>query len=268
MKEILNSESNIAVDWLNENSMVANPSKFQAIIFTKKEPIKTDFNIKNNIIQNKEIAELLGIQIDEQLKLKKHIGDLCRKAGGQLNAIKRLDRYLKPASKKLAVNSFVFSNFNYCPLVWNFTSYTLANKIEGIQERALRSIDNDQISPYETLLEQHNKTTIKTRTLQLLATEIFKTLGNNNPSYIKDIFQTKCNRSSERLRYNLKSQSFKTTKFGKNSLRVLGPILWNSLPNSLKQINSIAHFKSEIKKWGRKDCPDFNKFKNYLTAIS
>ena len=30
LKEVLNSESNITVDWLNDNSMVANPSKFQA----------------------------------------------------------------------------------------------------------------------------------------------------------------------------------------------------------------------------------------------
>jgi len=57
LKEVLNSESNIAVDWLNDNSMVANPSKFQAIIFTnKKSPIKTDFTIKNESIQNKEIV--------------------------------------------------------------------------------------------------------------------------------------------------------------------------------------------------------------------
>ena len=118
LKEVLNSESNIAVDWLNDNSMVANPSKFQAIIFTnKKSQIRTDFTIKNESIQNKEIVELLGIQIDEKLSFAKHIKELSRKAGGQLNAVKRLNRYLNPSSKKLTINSFVFSNFNYCPLV-------------------------------------------------------------------------------------------------------------------------------------------------------
>ena len=269
LKEVLNSESNFAVDWLNDNSMVANPSKFQAIIFTnKKSPIRTDFTIKNENIQNKEIVELLGIQIDEKLSFTKHIRELCRKAGGQLNAVKRLDRYLKPSSKRLTINSFVFSNFNYCPLVWNFASSTLINKLETTQERALRMIDNDQLSSYTSILETQKKTTVKVRILQLLATEIYKTLSNNNPSYIKEIFEMKCNRSSERLRYNIKSQTFKTTKFGKNSLRVLGPMLWNSLPNNLKEIKSLQVFKSEIKKWGRNNCPHFRKFDNYLTAIS
>ena len=109
---------------------------------------------------------------------------------------------------------------------------------------------------------------MKVRILQLLATEIYKTLSNNNPSYIKEIFKMKCNRSSERLRYNIRSQTFKTTKFGKNSLRVLGPMLWNSLPNKLKEIKSLQVFKSEIKRWGRNNCPHFRKFENYLTAIS
>ena len=249
--------------------MVANPSKFQAIIFTnKKSPIKTDFTIKNESIQNKEIVELLGIQIDEKLSFAKHIKELSRKAGGQLNAVKRLNRYLNPSSKKLTINSFVFSNFNYCPLVWNFASSTLINKLETTQERALRMIDNDQLSSYTSILETQKKTTVKVRLLQLLATEIYKTLSNNNPSYIKEIFEMKCNRSSERLRYNIKSQTFKTTKFGRNSLRILGPILWNSLPNHLKAIKSLPIFKSEIKKWGKTNCPHFKKFNNYLSAIS
>ena len=242
LREILSSESNIAVDWLNSNNMLANPSKFQAIIFTnKKEPIRTMFSIKDNVIYNQGIVELLGVQIDEQFKFEKHISELCRKSGGQLNALNRLNSYLSVDSKKLSVNSFVMSNFNYCPLIWNFCSANLENKIEKIH---LRLINNDQFS-YETLLENYGKCTVKTRTLRLLATEIFKTLNNKNPSYLKYIFEINHNRTSERFKYNIKSQSFKKVRFGKKSLRVLGPILWNSLPNDIKSSNSLYKFKKE-----------------------
>ena len=78
----------------------------------------------------------------------------------------------------------------------------------------------------------------------------------------------KCNISSERLRYNIGFQTCKTTKFGINSLRVSGPLLWSSLPKNLKERNSLQVFNSEIKKWGRKNCPHFSKFDNYLTVIS
>ena len=179
----------------------------------------------------------------------------------------RLNKYLSTDSKRLAVNSFTLSNFNYCPLVWNFASSKSINRVEKIQERALRIINNDNISSYSTLLENHKKTTIKVKNLQILATEIFKTLQNINPSYIKDIFQISNNRTSSRLKYNIKSQSFKKVKFGKKSLRILGPILWNSLPNNLKSISSINSFKSEIKKWGQYGCPHYHKFNNYMTSI-
>ena len=117
--------------------MVANPSKFQAIIFTnKKEPVRTQFCIKDIYINNKEIVDLLGIKIDEKLNFEKHISEISRKAGGQLNTLMRLNKYLSIDSKKLAV-SFTLSNFNYCPLVWNFASSTSINKIEKIQELSL-----------------------------------------------------------------------------------------------------------------------------------
>ena len=38
------------------------------------------------------------------------------------------------------VQSFILAHFNYCPLVWYFTSPTQINKMEKIQERALRFI--------------------------------------------------------------------------------------------------------------------------------
>ena len=55
---------------------------------------------------------------------------------------------------------------------------------------------------------------------------------------MQDTFHRKANRTSERLKMNIKSQSFNQVKFGKGSLRVMGPILWNSLPNEVKSLES------------------------------
>ena len=41
-------------------------------------------------------------------------------------------------AKEILVQSFVFSNFNYRPLVWHFSSEKSMKKIEKIHERALR----------------------------------------------------------------------------------------------------------------------------------
>ena len=54
--------------------------------------------------------------------------------------------------KEVPLNSFVLSDFNYCPLVWHFCSSKLLKKSEKIQERGLRILYNDSISDYNQLL--------------------------------------------------------------------------------------------------------------------
>ena len=64
------------------------------------------------------------------------------------------------------LDSFTFSNFNYCPLVWHLCSPTLSLKKEIIQERALRLLYNDSYSSYD--IRTHNDLARK-RTLNHLA---------------------------------------------------------------------------------------------------
>ena len=49
-------------------------------------------------------------------------------------------------------NSFINSNFNYCPIVWHFCGKKNGDKIEKIQERALRMINRNYDSLYPELL--------------------------------------------------------------------------------------------------------------------
>ena len=54
----------------------------------------------------------------------------------------------------MLVNTFAMSNFNYCSLVWNFSSAQSLNKIENLQKRALHFLLNDYDSTYEDLLQK------------------------------------------------------------------------------------------------------------------
>ena len=47
------------------------------------------------------------------------------------------------SEKEAIISSFILSNFNYCPLVWHFSSCESIRKIEKIQKRCLRIILND-----------------------------------------------------------------------------------------------------------------------------
>ena len=49
--------------------------------------------------------------------------------------------------------------------------------------------------------------------------------------------------------------AIKTVNYGSESIRFLGPKLWESLPNYLKNKDSIESFKMAIKKWIPQSCP-------------
>ena len=220
--KILEAEGELSVGWFRENEMVVNSDKFQAIILNRKEAQ----GAHKLIIDNKEIKttnsiKLLGINIDDQLKFNEHISVLCSKAAMQLNALSRLQKYMGKSEKEAIINSFILSNFNYCPLVWHFSSCESIRKIEKIQKRCLRIILNDYESDYETLLRNSNKPTMEIRRLRTLAVEIFKTLNEINPPYIKNIFTPKEN---AKVRQNdIIVKRINTSRFGTQSLRPLGP---------------------------------------------
>ena len=116
----------------------------------------------------------LTILIDDKLNFKIHITSICRFAANQLNALIRLKRFLNFEAKKVLVNSYFYSNFNYCPLVWMFSSAKSLNKIESLQKGALRYLYNDDELPCDTLLAKSLKVNMKARRLRSLYFEIIK----------------------------------------------------------------------------------------------
>ena len=83
--------------------------------------------------------------------------------------------------------------------------------------------------------------------LKILATETFKTLNDINANYIKQIFYLSPHETNKRC--DLFVHSRNTTKYGNHSLRVLGPRIWNSLPEEIKKLSLLNAFKNYIKSW-------------------
>ena len=68
--------------------------------------------------------------------------------------------------KEVILNSFLLSNFNYCPFVWHFRSSKSLKKILKIQERELRRLYKDSTSDYNQLLNKSSKAFIEVKASQ------------------------------------------------------------------------------------------------------
>ena len=103
LKETLQNEAEIAIQWFKDNFMIVNPGKFQAMIIKRfgKMENKHEMYIENKKITSEHSVKLLGIEIDNQLNFDNHVSTLCKKAGSQLNAIGRLRKYIGFPEKRL-----------------------------------------------------------------------------------------------------------------------------------------------------------------------
>ena len=251
---LLEKESEVAIKWFDDNNMVVNPEKFQAIIVGKKNKSNDCYNltIKDAKVIPKKSVNLLGIEIDDKLSFEKHVSTIFKKANNRLNAISRIGSALGQKEKEILINTFVYSNFNYAPLVWHFTTRKCTNKIEKIQERSLKFILNDYNKTYTQLLEISKNPTMEVKRLRVMVIEIFKTLNEINPIFMKDILNYNLNRSHRK--HNLQVHSRNTTRYGNNSLRILGAHIWNSLPENIKSSDSVYKLKDFIKGWYGCNC--------------
>ena len=185
-----------------------------------------------------------------------HIDKICLKSANQLNALVRLKRFLGNEERKVLINSFVLSNFNYCPLVWMLTSTKSLHKMEAIQERVLRFMLNDYESSYEDLFKKSGNPSMNLRRTRSLCIEIYKTINNLNPKFMKNLFEVPKTNGTQREQYKLNLEIPKSNQvsFGTKSLCIQGPRVWNALPFHNKSKENLQAFKYVIKFWNGSKC--------------
>ena len=169
--------------WFVNNHMKANQNKCHMSTLT---PIS--IRVKDYIIKNSDNEKLLGVTVDANLNFNCHLENILKKASKKVHVLARITPYMSIPKRKLLMNSFFTSCFNYCPLTWMCHSLTMNNKINRLHERCLRIVHSDKTSSFEKLLEKDGSVTINTRNLQNSCTEIFKVYKNLSPAIIADLF--------------------------------------------------------------------------------
>ena len=86
------------------------------------------------------------------------------------------------------MKSFILSQFSYCLLGWMCHSRTLNNKINKLDEMALRLVYDDRQSIFEELLNIGNSVTIHHRTSEVLVTELYKIHQELTPEIMNNNF--------------------------------------------------------------------------------
>ena len=233
------------LDWLRVNQLVANPAKFQ-LMFLGNINQKLCFEINGETIHATESVKLLGVTIDNKLKFNTHINNMCKSANQKVNALYRFRKYTNIKQTRSLCYAYIFSQFNHCNLIWMFCSKAANFNINRVHKRALRAVYNEPSLDLDELLTLDNGLRIHNRNIQILLIEIYKSISKINPEIMWDIFIQK------NLPYNVRSSnllhlpSTKSITYGTNGYVFRGSLIWNSLPDFLKNTHNLTTFKSEL----------------------
>ena len=212
--------------------MKSNPDKYIFFCSTSK---KVSLIAENKEINNSTHERLLGVKIDSKLSFNTHIDDICKKASLKLNALSRTTPHLDFKKETLLINSFFISQFNYCQLIWMFHNRTKNNKINRLHERCLRLLYNDKKSSFHDLLEKDGSVSIHYRNLRALAIEMYRICNGMAPEIVTENLPLRL-----QGQYNKRSWSdftlliVRTVNYGIESIRYLGPKIWESIPSNIK----------------------------------
>ena len=123
IKVKLEADCEIAMKWFQLNNMKANADKFQLMFLSRNHSNnEIVINIGNYSIQSSSSITILGVEFDNNLNFANHTDELCKQTSKQTNALKRIKNYFDKQCKRVLYNSYISSNFNYCPVVWMFAN--------------------------------------------------------------------------------------------------------------------------------------------------
>ena len=153
----LEIETNTAIQWLKDNEMVANPSKFQLMFLSKYKNFEKNTSFDGKTSKSSDTVKLFGITLDKNINFKRHMKNICHKANNKTKALFRIRKFLNLEQVQVLAEAYISSNFRYCPLIWMFCGKMSDNLIvEPITEHlGLYMIHkHDQ---YEELLQLSGK---------------------------------------------------------------------------------------------------------------
>ena len=248
----LAKEAENVSQWYKANLLQANPKKYQVLAMTprnidKEEKDKETLEIENQKLKPAANLRILGVNIDDQLSFSEHISDICKKASRKIGVLARL-RNLIPCKTKLQLYlTAILPHLTYCQIVWHFCKQSERRKLERLQERALRAIYNCRTDTYEDLLRRANLPSLYNRRLQEILILMYKVKNGLAPDYIGELFNF-VNKGYSLRNADFDIPRYLTVRYGKHSIRYLGPYLWSRLSSTDRQRPSLDNFRRNIRK--------------------
>lgn len=241
--------------WMSLNFLKLNDNKTEFMVIGRYETSVKSISLGDTTVPHTAYAKNLGFVFDDQMSLDKHISSVSQKCFMHLRNLRRIGSKLTLSLKIQLVHSFILSSLDYCNPVFAALTEVNLNKLQKIQNAAVRFIFDlrgkechEPISPY---LKKLHFLPVRYRIQYKICHLVFKCLNDIAPTYLKDLIPTRQRNMQHHTRLNddsliLQTTSPKTTKT-MSAFSVSAPNTWNSLPYKLRSVTDERLFKIDLK---------------------
>jgi len=240
--------------WCSSNGMALNAQKTKTMLISTRQKYQNKDPLLKLTIEAsklKQVTEykLLGITVDNHLTWQNHLAKISKTISCNLFALSKLKDILSGRAKKAFFHAHILSHINYISNVWDNCAENHMKLLKSVHKRGIKLISSVKDQSYQVKCSKLHLLTLekqlKLNKCNLVHRIIHRKAGT---SYLANMFSLHANHRSSRQSMSLQLPKPRIDLY-KSSLAFSGSQLWNSLPNTLKEINSFHKFKQSLLKY-------------------
>ena len=240
--------------WMTRNFLLLNSDKTEVLILGSKhlrDTLSNDIATLDDIaLASNETVRNLGVIFDPDLSFNSLLKQISRTAFFHLRNISKIRNVLTQKDAEKIVHTFVTSRLDYCNSLLSGSSRKSLKTLQLVQNAAARVLTRtkkrEHISP---VLASLHWLPVKSRIEFKILLLTFKALNNMAPLYLKELIVP--NQPTRALRSQnsglLVVPKVSKSRVGARAFSYQAPLLWNHLPLSVREADTICTFKSRLK---------------------
>ncbi len=234
-------------NWMTNNFLLLNSEKTEVLIIGPKNHtsniLEHCLTLDGCSLDSSSSVRHRGVLFDSNLSFDHHVSSICKTAFFHLKNISKLRPMLSMSNTEMLIHAFMTSRLDYCNALLGGCSARLINKLQMVQNAAARVLTRtrkyDHISPIMSTL--HWLLIKHCVDFEILLIS-YKALNGLTPQYLSELlshYSPPRPLRSQNSDHLIIPRISKSTAGGR-SFFYLAPKLWNNLPNTVQEADTLC----------------------------